>query len=196
MSSSQLVARILVDEVLEYAREVKAIVEEVVSSALVEYLQDFVKIPLEGLVEEMAPVETVEVLVTSPSVLYIASTYEFPAVMLITQGVELVECDRDDEDEDDDYSNLESIDTSSEQSELSQSSEDWLASLEFVRDTEVGCARCSCCRRYSRLSAHLDVYGFHWHVLACCYLSEFFGSNLFVEFSNKRGLKEFDFAVQ
>ncbi|KAL5106785.1 hypothetical protein TcWFU_004365 [Taenia crassiceps] len=134
MSSPQLVARLLVDEVLEYAGEVRAIVEKVVSSALVEYLQDFVDVPLEGLVGEITPVEAVEVLATSPSVLYIASTYQFPAVLLITQGVELVECDRDDED--DDYSNLESIDTSSEQSELSQSSEDWLASLEFVRDTE------------------------------------------------------------
>ncbi|EUB61705.1 Multiple PDZ domain protein [Echinococcus granulosus] len=130
----QLVARRLVDEVLEYTGEVKAIVEEVVSSALVEYLQNFVKMSLEGLVEVTAPVETVEVLITSSSVLYLASTCEFPVVMVVTQGVELAECDRDYED--DDYSSLESIDTFLEQSELSQSSEDWLASLEFVRDTE------------------------------------------------------------
>ncbi|VDK20871.1 unnamed protein product [Taenia asiatica] len=133
-TAMQLVARHLVDEVLEYAGEVETLVEEVVSSALAEYLQEFVNIPMEGPVGETAPVETVAVLATSPGVLYIASIYEFPAVMLITQGIELMECNHDDED--DDYSNLESIDTSSEQSELSQSSEDWLASLEFVRDTE------------------------------------------------------------
>ncbi|VDM16243.1 unnamed protein product [Hydatigera taeniaeformis] len=134
LSSPQLVSRRLVDEVLEYARDIASIVEEVISLALVEFLQNFITTPLEEQVEKIEPTETVEVLAASPSVFYLASMYEIPVVMVMAQGVELMECDHDDED--DEYSSLESLDTSSEQSELSQSSEDWLASLEFVRDTE------------------------------------------------------------
>ncbi|KAM7533352.1 hypothetical protein Aperf_G00000121180 [Anoplocephala perfoliata] len=159
-----LLARQLVDDVFDYVEAIASFVDDVVADALVEVLQRSSEegAPCKECFEEEIPApERIEASAACLDVdTYFASqNVVMPVTLEITGPVELMTSIREEvEIFDDECNSLESIDeTSSEQSELSQSSEDWLASLEFVRDTEVRQHADECAKEHKK-DHPLDYY--------------------------------------
>lgn len=143
LQSSQLFAKQLVDELIDWVIEIEVFVDEVISDSFVKLLQSTEESPNVEICEDIPAPENIDKPFTCLDIEYFASRTAFPVTLAITAPTELVKCTFEEVDiYDDEYDGLESIETSSEQSEFSQSSEDWLASLEFVRDTEVSMLRC------------------------------------------------------
>lgn len=137
-SSQQLLAKQLVHDLFHFVNEIVSFIDDVVADAFVEVLQNTEEGPCEESFEEIPPPEGVEASIICLVVDYFASQNAMPITIEITAPAELAKSTlKEVEIFDDEFDSLESVETSSEQSELSQSSEDWLASLEFVRDTEV-----------------------------------------------------------
>nr|CDS26070.1 multiple pdz domain protein [Hymenolepis microstoma] len=136
LQSPQLVANQLVDELIDFAIGIEVFVDEVMSDAFVELFKSTEVIPSE-ICEHISEPENIEEPLPCANVDYFVSQTARPVIVEITIPTILIKCFFEEVDVyDDEYDSLESIETSFEQSELSQSSEDWLASLEFVRDTE------------------------------------------------------------
>ncbi|VDL30435.1 unnamed protein product, partial [Hymenolepis diminuta] len=137
LQSSQLFAKQLVDELIDCVIGIEVFVDEVISDSFVKLLQITEEGPNVEICEDITAPENIDKPLNCPDIGYFASRTAFPVTVVITAPNELVKCTFEKVDiYDDEYDGLESIETSSEQSEFSQSSEDWLASLEFVRDTE------------------------------------------------------------
>ena len=134
--SPRTLANSLVDEVIEYVIEIEVFISDIVCSAFVGYLQKACDIPLEDCSKESVPVEASEVLAICSVGHFLASVCEMSVCLEIAQSRELFKCDSDENFSD--YNSTESTETYSEESEISQSSEDWLAVLDFMCDAEVG----------------------------------------------------------